>query len=80
MTIIKIFGLIFNIIGALFLAFSFKATENVGTHENEKGKTTDFALVNFNKCRFNCGILFILIGFIIQLMYELFLNIHKYFY
>lgn len=67
-------GLVLNLIGAILLAFSFSASEKVGTHTDGKGKTTDFVLPDFHKCLFRSGILIMAAGFLLQLIAVMFLK------
>jgi len=65
---ITIIGLTINLIGAIFLAFSFSPTEKVGKHTADNGKTTDFILPNFHKWKFKLGITLMIIGFVFQII------------
>jgi len=61
-------GLVFNFIGAILLAFSFRAISGEGTHTPNEGKTNPFVLVGFDKWRFRIGIWVIAFGFFLQMI------------
>jgi len=61
-------GLVFNFVGAILLAISFKPISNEGTHTSNNGKTSPFVLVGYDKWRFRVGIWIIAFGFFLQLI------------
>ena len=61
-------GLVFNLVGAIMLAFSFTPISNEGTHTSNNGKTSSFVLVGYDKWRFKVGIWVIAFGFFLQLI------------
>jgi len=65
-------GLTLNFIGAIFVAVSFKAGGVMGDVENDNGKRRPFVMPSFSQCRFRFGIILMIIGFIIQLLGELY--------
>lgn len=59
-------GLIFNFIGAIILAFSFRAAEDTLIIEDIKEEAGPFTLVRYHKWRFRIAIFLIISGFLLQ--------------